>query len=107
MDLQRTAHLAGVLLESKDEIHDIKGFGSQWFYLVYDVRDKKEKFQEDVKLLDIISRVRLGSLFDIMNSFNPKNEFRHLNPMLYADSQKEEALTDAKARLAELKKRHP
>jgi hypothetical protein len=109
MDIHRTAHLAGVILESNssDKISDIKGYGKNWFWLVYDPRDKDEKFQEDITLGDILAHVKLGSLLDIANAEHDIHKFRFLKPELYADSDKDEAVADAEARIAKLKKRHP
>ena len=99
MDIQRTAQLAGVLLEAGEKIHEIKGYGKHWFYLVYDPRSK------DSTLNDIIARVKLGSLLDIARGGDQDHtKFVYMHPELYLDSEKDAALADAKARLEKIKK---
>lgn len=107
MDIQRAAQLAGLILESDDHVSDIKGYGKNWFWLVYDVRDKEEKFQEGVTLGDIMAHVKLGSLLNIANAEQDIHKFERLNPQLYPDSDKAAALADAKDRISKLKKRNP
>ena len=101
MDIERLKLLGGMITESDNQIPTIKGYGSNHFYLVYDIRPDSKVKRSEVLLGDVIARVTIGSAVDICNGAG--EGVRHLNPELYPESEKDKAIADARKRILKVK----